>query len=70
MIKRDAPIRYDVQWSAGNGWHTDTAWEREIDAVIALGRDVEKNPDLTHRIVKTERTVLFTVEADPEGVAK
>ena len=67
MIKRDAPIRFDVQWSAGDTvWHTDTAWETEIDAVIALGREVEANPDLAHRIIKTERTVLFTVEGVQE----
>lgn len=69
MIRPNAPIRFDVQWSAGSHdndgvqmWHTDTAWEKEIDAVIALGRDVEKNPDLSHRIIRTERTILFTVE--------
>lgn len=67
MIERNAPIRFDVQWSAGDTvWHTASAWEREIDAVIALGREVENNPDLSHRIIRTERTTLFTVEGVTE----
>ncbi len=67
MFKSYTPLRFDVQWSNGDTvWYTETAWEREIDAVIDLVKQVEVNPDLSHRIIRTERTILFTVEGVTE----
>jgi hypothetical protein len=68
MITEGAPLVFEVQWSStihrenAANWYTASKWDNEVDAVIALGREVENNPELPHRIVRTETTELFLIK--------
>ena len=71
MITEGAPLVFEVQWSStihrqatehAANWYTASKWDNEVDAVIALGKEVENNPELPHRIVRTETTELFLIK--------